>query len=196
MVIGVTGGLATGKSTVTDMFAKKGAVKIDADVISHALLEEDADIHRKIVKFFGEDILTDGRIDRRKLAGKVFFDKESLEVLSSILHPAIIRCIEDEIKRYKDKDVVVDAPLLIESGMQDAVDVVVVVFTDLETQIKRAADRGISEQEAKSIISRQMPLSEKVKFADFSIDNNSEDMEELKKGVDQIWQKARTIQKS
>ncbi|MFQ5953153.1 MAG: dephospho-CoA kinase [Candidatus Omnitrophota bacterium] len=188
-VIGVTGGLATGKTTVVDMFVAKGAVKIDADVVSHRLLLEDEDIKRKVTKVFGDDIVVNGEIDRRKLAEKVFFDKEGLEYLDRILHPAIIGRIKEEIKRNKDKVVVLDAPLLVETDLQDIVDIVVVVFCDHETQIKRAADRGISEHEAKSIIAMQMPMTEKVKFADFTIDNSNEEMKAAKEGVDKIWQK-------
>jgi len=195
-VIGITGGLATGKTTIADMFVEKGAVKIDADEISHRLLEKDADIRSKVAKLFGEEMLNGGAIDRKKLGDTVFFDKKKLDQLSNILHPAIIRCIKDEIKHYGDQVVVLDAPLLIETGLEDIVDILIVVFTDYETQVKRAANRGISGQEAKNIIAMQMPLTEKVKFADFIIDNSSEDMKTTKEGVDKIWQKVQTTQKS
>jgi dephospho-CoA kinase len=196
MVIGITGGLATGKTTIVDMFVEKGAVKIDADEISHRLLEKDADIQSKVAKLFGKEMLNGETINRKKLGGTVFFDKDKLDKLSNILHPEIIRCIRDEIKHYEDQVVVLDAPLLIETGLEDIVDILIVVFTDYETQLKRAASRGISEQEAKNIIAMQMPLAEKVKFADFIIDNSSEDTKMTKEGVDKIWQKVQTTQKS
>lgn len=196
VIIGITGGLATGKTTIADMFVEKGAVKIDADEISHRLLEKDADIQSKVAKLFGEEVLNGGAIDRKKLGGTVFFNKDKLDRLSNILHPAIIRCIKDEIRHYGDRVIALDAPLLVETGIRDIVDILIVVFTDYETQIKRAASRGISEEEAKSIIAMQMPLTEKVKFADFIIDNSSEDMNNAKEGVDKIWQKVQTTQKS
>ncbi|MGB2600290.1 MAG: dephospho-CoA kinase [Candidatus Omnitrophota bacterium] len=194
MVIGITGGLATGKTTVADMFVEKGAVKIDADQISHELLEKDEGVRSEIAEVFEDEAMAGDQIDRRKLAGKVFFDKKKLNKLSSILHPPIIRRIKEKIERNKDKVIVLDAPLLIEADLQDIVDIVIVVFADYETQVKRAADRGISEQEARSIIAMQMPLIEKVKFADFTIDNSDENLQEVKEGVEKIWQKVQTNQ--
>ena len=188
-IIGVTGGLATGKTTVADMFAAKGAVKIDADSIAHRELKENADVRREVVEILGEDILTDGVIDRRKTAKKVFFDKDKLAVFCRILHPIIIREIKEEAARHKDQVIVLDAPLLIEAGLQDYVDVVIVVTAEYETQLKRAANRGISGEEAKNIIACQAPLAEKASLADFIIDTDKEDMKETKEGVDKIWKK-------
>ncbi|MGB3057287.1 MAG: dephospho-CoA kinase, partial [Candidatus Omnitrophota bacterium] len=122
-------------------------------------------------------------------AEKVFFDKEKLDELCGILHPAIILRIKEEIKHNKGKAIVVDAPLLIETGLHELMDIVIVVFADYDTQIKRAANRGISEREAKGIITMQMPLTEKVKFADFIIDNNGADIKTVKEGVEEVWQK-------
>lgn len=187
-IIGVTGSLATGKTTVSKMFAAMGAVKVDADEIAHKLLLEDDRIKSEVVKLLGSDVLTGGEIDRRKLAGKVFFDNEKLAALCRILHPEIIRGIKEQAERFPGETIVVDAPLLIEARLNDYVDIVVVVTAGYETQIKRAQDRGIPEEEAGNIIDNQMPLSEKVKFADYVIDNDG-DMEAIKEGVDKIWQK-------
>ena len=188
-VIGITGGLASGKTTIADMFVEMGAVKIDADAIAHQILENDPAIKQEVIDAFGEEVLTEGRIDRKKLAEKVFFDKEKLNGLGDILHPAVIRQINEEVSRHEDKVVVIDAPLLIEAGLHEMMDIVIVVFADYETQVKRAADRGFSEKVAKSIITMQMPMTEKVKFADFTIDNSSNDKEAVKQGVEKIWQK-------
>jgi len=187
-IIGVTGSLATGKTTVSDMFAAMGAVKVDADEIAHKLLLEDDRIKAEVVELLGSDVLTGGEIDRRKLAGKVFFDNEKLGELCRILHPEILRRIKEQAERFPEETVVVDAPLLIEARLNDYVDIVVVVTAGYETQTKRAQDRGISEEEAGNIIDNQMPLSEKVKFADYVIDNDG-DMEAIKEGVDRIWQR-------
>ena len=188
VIIGVTGGLATGKTTVADMFAARGAVKIDADEIAHGLLKEDGGIKRKVIALFGKGILADGEIDRRKLAGEVFYDRGKLDMLCRALHPVIIRRIKEQAERFPASTIVVDAPLLIESRLHEYVDVVIVVIAGYETQIKRARDRKISEEEAKNIIDNQMPLSEKVKSADYIIDNDT-DLNTIKEGVDRIWQK-------
>ncbi|MFC1548434.1 dephospho-CoA kinase [Candidatus Omnitrophota bacterium] len=187
--IGVTGGLATGKTTVADMFAAKGADKIDADEIAHQLLDENEDIRFKVIDFFGEDILAGSAIDRRKLAGKVFSDKENLNALCRIMHPAIIFNIKEQVEKSKRDTIVIDAPLLIEAGLHEYVDIVVVVTAEPDTQIKRATGRGIPEEEARRIIDNQMALSEKAKFADYLIDNNDgKDLGKIKEGVDEIWQ--------
>ncbi|RKY41315.1 MAG: dephospho-CoA kinase [Candidatus Makaraimicrobium thalassicum] len=188
IIIGITGGLATGKTTVADMFAGRGAVKIDADEIAHGLLKEDGEIRRKVIDIFGDDILTDGGIDRRKLAGKVFFDREKMDSLCRVLHPAIIRSVKEQAGRIPERIVVVDAPLLVETRLHDYVDIVVVVTAGEKTQLRRATDRGISEEEAGNIIDKQMPLPEKAKFADYIIDSDM-DMRAVKEGVDRIWKK-------
>jgi dephospho-CoA kinase len=188
-LIGVTGGLATGKTTVSDMFAAKGAEKIDADEIAHRLLEEDKGIQFKVVDIFGKQILLEGKIDRRKLAEEVFHDKLKLNTLCRIMHPTIIFRIKEQVERSKMERVVIDAPLLIEAGLNEYVDVVVVVTADIDAQIKRATRRGILKEEARRIIDCQMALSEKARFADYIIDNNgNKDLDEIKKGVDRIWQ--------
>ncbi len=177
------------------MFCAMGAGKIDADEIAHRLLRENGEIKRKVTDVFGEDILTSGEIDRRKLAGKVFFGREKLDSLCRIMHPAITRSIKEQAERLKEPVVVVDAPLLIEAGLHDYVDIVVVVAAGYETCVKRATDRGISEEEAGKIIDSQMPLSEKAKFADYIIDNDK-DLNTVKEGVKEIWKKIRKRKKS
>ena len=186
-IIGITGGLATGKTTVADMFVQKGAVKIDADRIAHGLLKEDQKIRDKVIDAFGEGILTGGKIDRKKLANIVFKDKDKLKKLTNILHPRIIENIKERIEKEGDKIIVIDAPLLMEAGLEEMMDVIIVVKAERHTQIKRAVNRGISEEEAEAIIKNQMPLSEKIKKADYVIDNE-EKMEKIKEGVERIWQ--------
>ena len=185
-ILGVTGALASGKTTVTDMFVAKG---------NHSLLDENEGIKRQVVDIFGGDILTAGRIDRKKLAAKTFSSKKDLDKLCQVLHPVIIRTIKEQVERSSEQVVVIDAPLLIEAGLHDYVDHVVVVAADEATQIKRALKRGISEEEASGIIDKQMPLSDKIEHADFVIENN-EDMNTLKKGVDKIWQRISEKDKS
>jgi dephospho-CoA kinase len=187
-VIGVTGGFCTGKTTVADLFVEKGASKIDADDIAHQLLADDKRIQQRVVELLGEEVLTGGTIDRKKIAKEVFIDKDKLDAFSRILHPPIIERIKEKIVHYGKSVIVIDAPLLIEANVLDLVDIVIVVTAERQTQVERAISRGFSEKEALSIIEKQMPVSEKEKFADFVIDNNS-DITITKEGVDKIWQK-------
>lgn len=187
-IIGVTGSLASGKTTIANMFADKGAVKIDADEIAHEILKENGLPRDRAIDIFGNDILLEGDIDRRKLAEKVFFDRKKLDDLCRVLHPAVIRRIKDLVARHEEEIVVIDAPLLLEAGLGEYVDVVVVVTADRDTQIKRATDRGISEDEARSIIKSQMPLAEKTRSADYIIDSSGS-VEKMKEGVEKIWKK-------
>ena len=187
-IIGVTGGLATGKTTVTDMFVAKGAARIDADEMAHEMLVKNGDLRDKVIGEFGEGILSGGDIDRRKLGHMVFSDRDKLNKLCSIMHPPMIDCIKRQCESLNEKVVILDAPLLIESGLHEYVDVVVVVTAPYEAQIERAIGRGISRCEAANIIKCQMPLSEKVEIADYVIDNGRE-IEKIKQGVEEIWQK-------
>ena len=185
-VIGVTGGLATGKTTVADMFEEKGAFKIDADKIVHKLLVENEDVKQKIIDGFGSDILANGEIDRRKLARIVFFDKDKLDKLCAVLHPEVIREVKQQTENSPKEVVVIDAPLLIETELHNFVDTVVVVTASYETQIRRATERGISEEQAKNVIANQLPLTETVELADYIIDNDG-DLNKTKEGVDKVW---------
>ncbi|MFH1798931.1 MAG: dephospho-CoA kinase [Candidatus Omnitrophota bacterium] len=187
VIIGITGAMASGKTTVADMFVEEGAFKIDADAIAHDILKEDNCIKQEIVDYAGEDVLTNGEIDRRKLAKEVFFNKTKLEQLCRITHPAIIEKIKEMIERTAQESIVViDAPLLIETGLHECVDVIVVVTATEETQTRRAINRGISEEEFKGAAGSQMALSEKKKFADYVIDTEKK-INVVKKGVEKIW---------
>ena len=166
---------------------RQGVERIDADRISHEVLQKDDDVKRAVVDLFGDDILSVDEIDRRKLAEKVFFNRENLKKLCEILHPVIISTIEARAKRLETDIVVVDAPLLIETGLNKFVDVVIVVTCEHDLSVRRAIDRGISEEEAENILKNQMSAAEKEKFADYVI-NNDNSLEVTKEGVEKIWQ--------
>jgi len=191
-IIGITGGLASGKTTVADMLVEKGAAKIDVDKIGHELLAENEDVKQAVIALFGEKILSEGDIDRRKLRKEVFLDREKLENLNRLMHPLMIKRIKDEISRVSEGTLLIDAALLIEMGLNEVADFVVVVTADDTIKIKRAANLGVSEEEAKRIIARQTPVSEKLKFADYSIDNNG-DLNTIKKGVNKLWKKIQEL---
>ncbi len=184
--------MASGKTTVADMLAEKGAVKIDVDKIGHELLAKNEDVKQAVITLFGEKILSEGDIDRGKLRKEAFCDEEKLEGLNRLMHPLMIKRVKDEVSRVSEGTLLIDAALLVEMGLNEATDFVVVVTADDAVRVKRAADMGISEEEAKNIIARQMPVSEKLGFADYRIDNNG-DPNTIKKGVNKLWKKMQEL---
>ena len=188
IIIGITGILASGKSTVSDEFASLGAFKIDADGIAHDLLSGSGAVAEDIKSAFGAAILTQGAIDRKKLGELVFFDTEKLKLFSRIIHPVIIERIRMEIKASTADVVVVDAPLLFEVGLEKEMDMVVVVTASEKNCLKRAVLRGIPEEKARRIMASQMSQEEKSKRADHIIVND-DNIEKIKEGVKRVWQK-------
>ena len=137
---------------------------------------------------FGQDVLEGEEIDRRKLASRVFSSRKDLDDLCGILHPEIIKQIKISVDRCDGDVVVIDAPLLIEAGLNEYVDIVVLVTAHRSERLKRAMDRGISAEEAESIMDMQMSDREKEKLADYII-NNSDNLEITKEGVEKIWKR-------
>ncbi|MCK4248828.1 MAG: dephospho-CoA kinase, partial [Candidatus Omnitrophica bacterium] len=175
----------TGKSTVAGIMADEGALVIDADRIAHEIIMPGSSQHELIAAHFGKAVLKEsGQIDRRVL-GKIVFKSgagDQLDKLCRIVHPEVITIIKKRIKELKEQDsnqlIVLDAPLLFETGLEKTVDKVIVVETDRKKQIERCqrAYNNITEEEILNRINTQMPLEEKIARADFIIDNNgSED---------------------
>ncbi|MDP2858560.1 MAG: dephospho-CoA kinase [Bacillota bacterium] len=179
LVVGLTGGIASGKSTVSRILRNLDAEVIDSDIIAHELTRPGSACYNRIVEAFGHGFLNpDGTLNRRRLGRRVFDNRDELNRLNSILHPAVISIVQQKIdeagRRPSPPEVlVIDAPLLIEAGMVSMVDVVWVVRVDESTQMERliARDR-LSLDEALSRIRAQMPLKDKIKFADVVIDNS------------------------
>ena len=209
LIVGITGGFGTGKTTAAAFFKALGAKVLDADKIAHEALLKEATGHRpqatcykKIVKIFGKEILRkDKGIDRKKLGLIVFGNKTLLKRLNSIVHPYVIKRIKEgvkEIRRLKTKTVVVlDAPLLIEAGLRGLVDKLIVVKAGSRQQIERCRKNyGLSGEEVLARIKSQMPIGEKIRFADFVIDN-SKSRERTRGEVRKIWERIRprTIRK-
>jgi len=169
MIIGLTGGLACGKTTVARMLKKRGAYVIDADKIVHQMIAAPA---------------------RKKLAEVVFDDRQALERLCAKVHPLVKREILRQLKSLgKDKTAVIDAPLLIESSFHKKCDYLVVVKAPLRKQLERAKQSlAISRQEALKRIRLQMPLREKITLADFVIDNGGS-LSDTKMQVKKLWRK-------
>ncbi|MHB8946526.1 MAG: dephospho-CoA kinase [Bacillota bacterium] len=188
--IGLTGGIASGKSTVSSILRNLGAVVIDADAVSKRVTRPGTAAWRELVDAFGEDIINPDRtINRRKLGGKAFDDPEALKRLNAITHPRIIGAIKREMARAmkSGRVVVIDAPLLIEAGMTDLVDQVWVVSVDKETQVSRLMARDhFSQHEAESRMRAQLPLDVKKKYADRLIDNSGS-FEQTKAAIEALW---------
>ena len=190
--VGLTGGIASGKSTVARMLAEKGAVLIDFDELAHAVQEPEGAVWREIVRHFGEEILHEDRtIDRRKLGETVFVDREKRELLNRLVHPAIFeewqrRLAEIRVRRA-DAIVVSDIPLLIEAGLKGMVDLVLLVYITPEVQIRRVMARdGFSREEAERRLAAQMPIEEKLRWADIVIRNGGSP-EETRRAVSEVW---------
>jgi len=179
LVIGITGGIATGKSTVTNMVRNLGFTVIDADIASREVVLPGEDAYLQIVETFGQDILLpSGEIDRAKLGSIVFHHEEKRKLLNSIVHPAVRRKMkEDQEKAFSRGEQVVflDIPLLFESKLTYMVDRVIIVYVDEDTQLERLMKRnGLSMEEARARMNAQMPIEEKKGLADAIIDNRGD----------------------
>jgi dephospho-CoA kinase len=190
--VGLTGGIASGKSTVSEMLKDKGCTVIDADQVAHNLIRKGNPAYAPVVEAFGAQILGPaGEIDRKKLGALVFEDPLLLETLNRILHPEVIRQIVmtcDTIHAEQPRaKVVVDASLMIESGFYKCFQYLVVVTCTLEQQVDRLmARRGLSEQQARQRISIQIPLDQKVRLANYVIDNSGS-LESARAQVDNLF---------
>ncbi|MDY3300425.1 MAG: dephospho-CoA kinase [Limosilactobacillus reuteri] len=178
-IVGLTGGIATGKTTVSNILRQAGIPVIDADQVARQVQTPDSVGLTRIVKVFGPKVLLPtGELNRPALAKIVFNDKEALKKLNEILQPLIYDVIfaqADTLKKQEIPLVVLDAPLLFEQHYDEDCDYVVVVYTDPQTQLKRLMARGhCSKEEAQARIAAQMPLSEKEARADFKINNNGD----------------------
>ena len=194
LIVGLTGGIVSGKSTVALMFKDLGAKIIDADKLGHSVILPHKPAWEKIVKIFGKDILqNDLTIDREKLGKIVFANQSLLKKLNDITHPEITKIIKKEIdslknKTYKQKKIlIIDAALIYEAKIDRLMDKIIVVYIDEDEQIKRLIKRNnLSKDEALQRIKSQMPMKEKVKMADYVIDN-SNSLDKTKKQVEKIW---------
>jgi dephospho-CoA kinase len=189
-VIGLTGGIGTGKTQVSQTLQTLGATVINADLVGHEAYLPHTETWRAMVSAFGPDIIdTEDQIDRRKLGGIVFSDPEQLEQLNSIVHPRIYAMISDRIGELgKDgaEVVVVEAALLIEARWTPLADEVWVVTAPKEQVLERLTTRGMSTDQALSRISSQMPQDERVSHADVVISNDS-GIDELASSVSEKW---------
>lgn len=191
-VIGITGGIASGKSTVAEMLAARGAHIIDADRLAREAVEPERPAWREIVRWLGEDILLPDRtIDRRRLGELVFKDRVMRDRLNNIVHPRVEKLFIRELEKIRREDpaavVVYDVPLLIESGRLDRYDLILLVYVTPANQLERLCRRNNLEQEAaEKRLQAQIPLEEKKKHAHVIIDNSGS-IAETEQQVDNFW---------
>ncbi len=194
-VYGLTGGIATGASTVAKMFRELGAIVIEADEVGRELVVPGSEVLGKIAGIFGPKILTkDGTLDRKKLADIIYKDEVARRRLNALIHPLIQRRILQDIGRLRDEQpdaiVIVDVPLLLDTTGPEAyeLDGVIVVSTDRATQLKRLRSRDkISPEDAERRLAAQRPVAEKAEDADWVIDNSGSE-EEMRRQVDMMWE--------
>jgi len=200
LLIGLTGGIASGKSTVAHMLEEMGSHVIDFDMLARRVVEPGRPAWKKIVDYFGRDILQgSGEIDRKRLSRIIFGNSEKRKRLEGFTHPFIADEFTGQVDEIasSDPDAIINAvvPMLFEAGMQALFHKVVVVYIPREEQIKRLIERdGISEGDAVNILNAQMHIDEKIRQADFII-NNENSIEETKRQVHDLWNTLRKLQR-
>ena len=200
LFLAVTGGIASGKSTVANMLAALGAPIVDTDIIARLVVEPGKPGWKDIVAYFGEEVLQEGgHLDRKKLSDIVFRDLEKRKALEGFTHPRIreesARQINEIAENDPDAIIQVVIPLLIESGQQHRYHKTLLVYVPREMQIERLIKRdGIKREEAILRLKAQMPIDEKLKYADFVI-RNENSLKETAKQVEDLWQTLKKLQK-
>jgi dephospho-CoA kinase len=200
LLLGVTGGIATGKTTVVNMLKELGAPVIDFDILARQVVEPGKPAWQEIVAFFGEQVLQeDENLDRKKLSDIVFSDIEKRKKLEGFTHPRIhaefMKQLSEIVEKNPDAIVQVDVPLLIEGNLQYMFHKTLVVYISEEKQIERLVERdGISKEEATDRLKAQLPIDEKEGYADFVI-YNDKSLEETRKQVEELWETLKKIQK-
>jgi dephospho-CoA kinase len=190
--VGLTGGIASGKSTVCEMLHSKGASILDADLVAHSLIRKGKPSYARVLESFGQDILgPDEEIDRGKLGNLVFGSPERLNLLTRILHPEVIRQILTELAKIEDEipeaRVIVDASVMIESGFYRSFQYLIVVSCRPEQQLERLRARSnLLEKQVRQRIASQIPLEQKIKFANWVIDNSGS-LDDTRMQVDRLW---------
>jgi dephospho-CoA kinase len=190
LLVGLTGGIGSGKSTVARMLAARGAVVLDADAFARDAVAAGTPGFRAVVERFGAEVVgPQGELDRGALASIVFADDEARRDLEAIVHPEVRRRLLRAIEAHADADdiLVIDSPLLVEAGQGGSVQLLVVVTAPEEAQLDRlATGRGMSERDVRARMAAQMPLEEKAAKADVVLDNGG-DLLDLERQVERLW---------
>ena len=196
--LGLTGGIASGKSAVAAMLREKGFSVLDADSLAHKLIEPGQPAYNEVVQEFGQDVLAPGgRVDRAKLSAIVFHERSKLDRLNAIVHPRVGEFVFhqfDEWQRAGTRDAAfVEAALLIESGIHKKLDGLVVAWCEPEQQLQRLLDRGLSESEARRRIAAQLPVEGKLRLATDKVDCSGS-LDETRRQVEALAAKLRRSQ--
>ena len=191
LLVGLTGNIGSGKSTVAQLLARRGAAIIDADVLARQAVEVGQPAYREIVDRWGPDVVApDGQLDRAALRQRVFQDGDELEALNSIVHPEVARLREELVADARERGtrvLVSDIPLLFENNLVDEFDRILLVDAPRPMRLDRLVrTRGLDETEAMDMIAAQMPAELKRARADFVIDNTGT-LDDLEAHVDQVW---------
>lgn len=194
LLVGLTGGIGAGKSSVAKLLAERGAVLIDADSIVRELQQPGTDVFAAIVERFGSHVVApDGTLDRERLADVVFRDDDARSALNAIVHPAVYAVMSERIAAVKDEDrvVVLDIPLLAEAGGSGGMDAVVVVEADEDMRVARVfAQRGLDPEDVRARMAAQASSEQREALADVVIRNNGT-QEDLRAQVDDLWEQLR-----
>jgi dephospho-CoA kinase len=197
--VGLTGGIASGKSTVARLLEAKGAIVVDADRVARELLDPGTPVHRAVVERFGPGVLAPGgAVDRQALAAVVFASPEARRDLEAIVHPAVFRAAAEQVDAAMEAEaadgrlrvVVLDAPLIVEAlpdrGRSIGMQALIVVAARIEDQIERSLGLGRSEEDVRARIAAQAPVERKLAAADYVVDNRGT-LEDLAASVDVLW---------
>ena len=188
LIVGLTGGIGAGKSTVANMFAQLGALTIDADQLARQAIEPGSVGFDEVVAEFSKKILTDGDIDRQKLGKIVFKDSDKRKKLEAIIHPKVQEALASKIKSLSPGDVLVyEIPLLVETGAAEKFDYIITVESDIENRLDRLFERGMDEEEAERRIAAQASQAEREAVADRVIVNDG-DRADLFAECARIWE--------
>lgn len=196
--VGLTGGLATGKSVVGDELERLGCTVIRADNLGHAVIAPGGEAHEAVLAHFGPGVLNaDGSVNRSALAARVFDAPDELKALNAMVHPAVFRRQRELMRAAEARDPsgisVVEAAILIEAGNREAYDKIVVAVCTEEQQIERAMQRGLSHDALLSRLRHQMPMTEKIKYADYIVDTSG-DMERTLEQTRMTYETLRRVQ--
>ena len=195
LLIGITGGIGSGKSIVSSILESMGYCVLKSDLTAKEIMQSNEEVKKKIIEAFGKEAYSDGKLNTKYLAEKVFSSKENVEKINSIVHPFTIKKnLEQAEKEFRKSDIVfIESPLIFEANIQKYFDYVILIYSDEQSRIKRVMERDkVTEEKVRQRMQFQIPDEKKKDWADFVIENNS-NIEELKKRVNFVLQLIKSI---